>query len=350
MTEPPTTNGMPGRSPPLPPPPWPSPRRHRFLPALALASLAAGLPLAALAGWWGFELAAALHGSDSAREAICRVPPGLYGDLRAEETDLRRRVAELEGDLARRRAQCRVCADPEAVDVALVVDTSASMRWPATMDAAAERARIAQIEREAGPVAEPRGNDRFLAELNRTPPAQQRMEAARRAALAALEGLPARARVQLLSFAGAPDDAQERPSCTVAPVGSFPGPDRAPLQSALRALRPDASGTPLAQAIERGAAAVRARPEGVPGMVVVITDGVESCRGDPCAAARAARAADPGLAIAVVDIARNEQIACLAEATGGRVFAPEAGADLGRLLAERLRAAPQNACIPRASR
>ena len=41
-------------------------------------------------------------------------------------------------------------------------------------------------------------------------------------------GLPARARVQLLSFAGAPDDAPERPSCTIAPVGSFPGPDGNP--------------------------------------------------------------------------------------------------------------------------
>ena len=41
------------------------------------------------------------------------------------------------------------------------------------MDATAERAKMAEIEKEAGPIVEPKGNDRMLAEMGRTPQGQE---------------------------------------------------------------------------------------------------------------------------------------------------------------------------------
>ena len=322
-------------------------RQRPFLVTLAIAALLVGLPLAVFAAWLGVQ--AALAGAPADLRAIsCPMPDSApAATLRAEELALRRRLSDLEIDIARRRAYCPLCALDEQVDVALVVDTSASMLWPAAMDAAAEAALMERIRREAGSTDEPAGRQRLLSELNATPGPQQRMEAARLAALAVLDTLPPRARVQLFSFASVNPNAPATGSCAINPLGQYDNTARARLQAALRGLRPDAGGTPLALAIERAAASVRQRPAGAPGFVVVITDGTETCRGDPCAAARAARAADPGLSIAVVDIARNQQVACLAEATGGQVFTPGAGQDIGRMLTEALRVPPQRACIPR---
>ena len=120
-------------------------RRRRFLVALAVAALAVGLPLAALAMWWGTSIAYALAGSANPRQAFCPLPPLDDGRLRMEELELRRRIAAIESDLARRRGQCPICPEPEAVDIGLIVDTSASMRWPASLDATGERAKMADI-------------------------------------------------------------------------------------------------------------------------------------------------------------------------------------------------------------
>ena len=321
--------------------------RRRFLIALAVAAVLVGLPLAGLAMWWGTSVALALSRATTPRAAVCPMPPLDDGSLRMQEMELRRRIAEIESEAARRRAQCQVCAAEEAVDVALIVDTSASMRWPATMDAAAERVRMGEIETAAGPISQTPGNDRMLAEMARTAQGQERMEEARRTALAVLDTLPGRARVHLFSFGSFNGDRVEATQCSVVPVGRYDNLQRAPLQAALRGLRPDASGTPLALSIEKAAAAVKGRPAGTPGFVVVVTDGTETCRADPCAAARTARAADPLLSVTVIDIAANQQTACLAEATGGQVFAAGKGADVGRMVADALRTPPPSACIPR---
>ncbi len=322
-------------------------RRRPFLVSLAGAALLVGLPLAVLAAWFGVNLALAA-GEGRLRDAWCRLPPA-EDRLRQEEIELRRRLADLESRHAQRLALCEPCAEQEVVDVALVMDTSISMAWPATMDAAAEAARMAEIAAEAGPLTSPAGNERFQRELFATPEAAQRMQRAREAALAAVAELPPHARVRLLSFSTFAADRVEATQCRLTDRGAFDGATRPALRQALAALRPDASGTPLALAIEQGAAAVRTRPAGTPGMVLVVTDGVDTCRADPCAAARAARAADPGLAVSVVDIAANPGLACLAEATGGRLFSPAAGADLGRAVAEAIRQ-PRSNCIPRPAR
>ncbi|SES84391.1 vWA domain-containing protein [Thorsellia anophelis] len=55
-------------------------------------------------------------------------------------------------------------------------------------------------------------------------------------------------------------------------------------------------------------------------MIVVISDGKETCDGDPCAVAKALANAHPKLKINVIDIMGAGAGYCLAEATGGQVF------------------------------
>ncbi|CAH2603866.1 VWA domain-containing protein [Rhodovastum atsumiense] len=321
--------------------PW---LRRRFLVALAITAVVVGVPLAVFAAWAGARLAIALAGANDPRAAFCPMPPGAL--LQAEAAELRRRIAELEGDLARRHGRCPICAPApaDAAEVAIVLDTSTSMRWPGSMDAAAEQARIDEIERATGSDRS-RLEERLEADWAAVPAAEQRMEVARRAVLAVAGTLPQASRVSLLTFAPPPNGKGVAPRCQIAPVRRFAPGERDHLAEAVTAAQPNATTTPLATAITEAAAAVRPRAAGTAATVVVITDGQESCNADPCAAARAARAADPALSLTVIDIAANPTLACLAEATGGRVLAPTAGADVGRLLTEALRPPPR-ACIP----
>ncbi|WP_439580084.1 hypothetical protein [Elioraea sp.] len=336
--------------PPAPVEPQP-PRGRLFIPALAIAALVVGIPLAILATWLGLTLSGYVAAADT-REAVCRIAPAPdRGVLAEQERDLRRRIAAAEGELARRQGSCPLCAPVDDVDVAVVVDTSLSMKWPAGMDAAAEAALMDRIRAETGdPLTTRPGNDRMIAEMDRTPAAERRMVAARTAALQALDALPGRARVHLFGFGRFDPARAEASACSVAAAGVFANANRPQLIAALNALEPSASGTPLALSIARAAEAVRGRPPGTPGFAVIVTDGVETCRADPCAAARTAREADPDLTILVIDIAANRQVACLAEATAGRVFGPGGGAEAGRVIAEALRVPPPQACIPRPAR
>ncbi len=87
-------------------------------------------------------------------------------------------------------------------------------------------------------------------------------------------------------------------------------------------------GTPLEQAVRRAGLVIS---ESVEGVIVVVTDGSDSCNGDPCAAARAIAASKPNVKINVIDISgssSNPSAQCMAQATGGRVFQPNSAAEM----------------------
>ena len=87
---------------------------------------------------------------------------------------------------------------------------------------------------------------------------------------------------------------------------------------AANALQPEA-GTALARSIERAGNTMSRTRKGI---MIVATDGEDSCDGDPCAAARAAIAANPNLTINVVDVGggNSSQARCIADAGNGQVF------------------------------
>ncbi len=89
-------------------------------------------------------------------------------------------------------------------------------------------------------------------------------------------------------------------------------------------------GTPLARGVERAGNIVDGRS--VPATLVVVTDGADSCRGDPCAVARALKAAKPKLTINVVDVGGEGLGRCMADITGGKVYPMTAPSQLPDLM------------------
>jgi Mg-chelatase subunit ChlD len=82
-------------------------------------------------------------------------------------------------------------------------------------------------------------------------------------------------------------------------------------------------GTPLARGLERAGNMLDG--VGVPGVIVVVTDGEDSCGGDPCAVAKALKRKKPNLKINVIGVGGSGKGRCMAEATGGRFVTPRPG-------------------------
>lgn len=113
--------------------------------------------------------------------------------------------------------------------------------------------------------------------------------------------------------------------------------DRPTLLGQVGAVRPQ-QGTSLAASIKRAGNSASSR---APTTVVVVSDGEDTCGGDPCAEARAARAAKPNLTINVIDLSGGGgggTLACVASAGGGRVFTPRSA---GQMAAQLQRATGQ---------
>ncbi|KXU38621.1 hypothetical protein AXE65_00200 [Ventosimonas gracilis] len=100
-------------------------------------------------------------------------------------------------------------------------------------------------------------------------------------------------------------------------VGFFPPAQRGQLLRRLKGVVP-MEGTPLADGISRAGAML----DGVSreSVMLVVSDGEESCNQDPCAVARDLARRKPYLKINVVDILGTGAGNCLAAATGGQVF------------------------------
>ncbi|MBM4201892.1 MAG: hypothetical protein FJ189_11480, partial [Gammaproteobacteria bacterium] len=76
------------------------------------------------------------------------------------------------------------------------------------------------------------------------------------------------------------------------------------------------------------------RVDGVraPAVMVVVSDGKDSCGGNPCSTAAALKAAKPKLKINVVDIVGDGAVNCIANLTGGDVLTPRSGMNLDQLV------------------
>lgn len=113
---------------------------------------------------------------------------------------------------------------------------------------------------------------------------------------------------------------------TIAPVGMQEGRS---LGERLRGLMPQGK-TPLADALRRAAAEIPRTAEEAD--IVLVTDGLETCGGDPCAVAAELAAQGIPIRAHVVGFGLTEsevqQIACVAEQTGGMVLATQSGAEL----------------------
>lgn len=118
--------------------------------------------------------------------------------------------------------------------------------------------------------------------------------------------------------------------------------DRAALTRAVAAMKPRGK-TPITEALRQAAAGLNANDR--PARLVLISDGIETCGGDPCALARELAAGGIDFTAHVIgfDIAsRADQakIACIASATGGRYFNARNAGELSEALKSSTEAAP----------
>lgn len=84
--------------------------------------------------------------------------------------------------------------------------------------------------------------------------------------------------------------------------------------------------TPLAQSVSMAFEALKDSPR--PSEIVVLTDGEDTCGGDPCALARSIAATAPGITVHVIGFrlpsnSETEGARCLADVTGGKFVTAE---------------------------
>jgi Ca-activated chloride channel homolog len=247
------------------------------------------------------------------------------GDEQAQIGALIRRVQDLERAIAE-GGQCRPEAqlpqrpilannpppsprsDPNACTRAhdegglvVVLDGSRSMMLPYDIDPARDR-ELTEPFNQASITPERRRE--LEAEYSRAlaPPGQQRIDRAREAALEILDRR--NASVGAVVFEGCDS------------IDSALGPNAI---ERVRRVNPR-GGTPIAAALTRAATLIEPGTDGRrTGTIVLVTDGAESCRGDPCSSAKAIKQEHPGIVINVIDVAGWTDIACVARETGGIV-------------------------------
>lgn len=198
-----------------------------------------------------------------------------------------------------------------APELALVFDASGSMGYSLDLNPNGLPANPADVvegllRQLGGPLGGLAAGGLDRSRLTREP---TRMTAAKRAAISTVQRAPSDANIGLVRIEGG--------SCSARSAGFYPPARRGQLIGELQGMEAR-GGTPLADGVAKGGQMV----DGVSreALMVVISDGAESCGRDPCAVARDLKRAKPHLKINVVDITGTGAANCLAAVTGGRVF------------------------------
>ena len=200
---------------------------------------------------------------------------------------------------------------PPAGRIVFVLDGTLSMGLPLDVDGALEDRLDEAISRHD---AEARRRYRaLLAE-----PGPKRITRARDAFTAAAQDLPDWVDLGLVVFQECKD---------VRKVGTFEAARRGRAIDYIRSLVPHGR-TPIAAGLRRAAEMLGDGPSSI----VLLTDGRESCSGDPCAVAAEIHQAHPDTPVHVVDITGQAKAECVAEITGGKTYTPAATDDLAEVL------------------
>jgi len=146
---------------------------------------------------------------------------------------------------------------------------------------------------------------------------RSKIDIAREVLLGLVNDLPADAQVAVTAYGH-----RRKDDCadieTLAPLGPR---DAAAVAATVKALRPVGM-TPMAAALEAAGRGLAGQPGRH--VVVLVSDGKETCKGDPCATARRLRAAGAHVEVNVIgfDVKPDErrQLECIAEGGGGRYY------------------------------
>ena len=173
------------------------------------------------------------------------------------------------------------------------------------------------------------------------PDGTSKIAGAQRAIERLAAGLPADLAVALRAYGHAsPKDKHDcRDTALLVPFGPASG-QRAAVTAQAKALRPR-GWTPITYVLQTAAADF---PAGASERVLVlVSDGKETCDGDPCALARTLAAGTPPVVVHTIGFAADDaarlQLACIAAATGGRSFDAATADQLAAMLATAVTAA-----------
>ena len=263
------------------------------------------------------------------------------------------------------------CAIPASDNVLLVMDQSLSMKWdfdsPPALLEREDRLfeRVMAIDREIGNLQQQIGNNplaafqvigrlsELQAERNEVSaqlqhvneqlaagPGIDRFDIAKNAVSELADAASTSVTFDLVTFSqcGAPTR-----------MGSFPPSARNKLKQQTRGLRAKQS-TALADAISALPEATGlGRTADKPLNVVLLSDGADSCGGDPCAAARQMKAQMPHAVISVVALAPQLGAnACIANNTGGKFFQASDASKVAELIMDASGQGAAADCAPRA--
>ncbi len=203
-----------------------------------------------------------------------------------------------------------------APQVVLVFDASGSMGKPIAQDADSEQI-LEQLVRGLPVFGDVfRGMER----LRRPEFKRRRIDAAKQAAGKVIAELPSDIDIGLVVL-------RDCPAATK--VGFYPPAQRRRLQRQIAAIHP-LGGTPLGDAVAKAGEMINGVDRQA--LMVVISDGQESCGVNPCAIGRRISRVKPKLTINVVDILGTGAGTCLAQVTGGRVFTAQNANEIKTML------------------
>lgn len=161
---------------------------------------------------------------------------------------------------------------------------------------------------------------------------ESRMDAAKRVLGETVHAMPADARLGLMAYGH-----RRAKDCTdielISPIGAD---DAGTIAARIQALQPKGE-TPIAGALQQAARSFAAL-KGQNNAIVLVTDGIEECSGDPCAAAKAVAAAGLDLKVNIVgftlDQKQQQEVECITRETGGRYYGAKGARELTTALTE----------------
>lgn len=148
---------------------------------------------------------------------------------------------------------------------------------------------------------------------------EARMDVAKKVLGETLTNMPADAQLGLLLYGH-----RKAKDCSdmelAAPIG---GEDAATINKMIQDIKPIGE-TPIADSLKKAAKSFKAF-KGQQNSIILVTDGVEECKGDPCAAAKELKDAGLDVAVNIVGFTLGEEegkaLQCVTEITGGKYYA-----------------------------
>ena len=254
------------------------------------------------------------HRAQAERERKQKLEEQRQAEERQQKQEEQKRQQE-EQQRKQAMADCPGVRPPEkAPQVVLVFDASGSMNWDVNMT----HQQVLQVEgrmmlkqrvaETLGQMLGVRGLGSLMPMVTNVPSSRKRITAAKEATRLLVQSLPADVSTGLVLVNNCP---------AASPAGFYAPASRSSLLAQINGIQAR-GGTPLGDGVRRAAAMV----DGVnrDAVMVVLSDGEDSCGENPCMVAQQIARSKPRLKINVVDIQSEGTAHCLAQATGGRFY------------------------------